>query len=92
MTAANGHTNGHSHGTSTPTSSEHFLKEHTVTIVGCPFSGGQRRTGVDGGPNQLVEAGLVGQLEELGWNVEFEGHAQFDAICKQFEGKDREWP
>ncbi|EPQ29653.1 uncharacterized protein PFL1_02873 [Pseudozyma flocculosa PF-1] len=59
-----------------------FLKEKTVAIVGCPFSGGQRRTGVDTGPHALVSAGLPKQLEELGWKVEFNGHQKFEEIGK----------
>jgi len=57
-----------------------FLKGKTASIVGCPFSGGQPRLGVDRGPIYLVEAGLVDQLKELGWNVNFDGHHQFEEI------------
>ncbi|KAJ4478502.1 Ureohydrolase [Lentinula aciculospora] len=58
-----------------------FLKApKTASIVGCPFSGGQPKLGVDKGPIHLVEAGLVNQLEELGWNVKFDGHHQFEDI------------
>jgi len=56
-----------------------FLSEpSTVAIVGCPFSGGQPRAGVDEGPIRLVQAGLVDQLKELGWKVTFDGHHQFE--------------
>ncbi|KAJ3761226.1 Ureohydrolase [Lentinula raphanica] len=58
-----------------------YLKApRTASIVGCPFSGGQPKLGVDKGPIHLVEAGLVNQLEELGWNVKFDGHHQFEDI------------
>lgn len=57
-----------------------YVSSKTVTIVGCPFSGGQRRYGVDTGPNSLVEADLIQQLEELEWKVHFQGHQQFDDI------------
>lgn len=57
-----------------------YVSSKTVSIVGCPFSGGQRRLGVDTGPNSLVEAGLIGQLEELGWKVQFQGHQQFQDV------------
>ena len=40
----------------------------------------QPRPGVDQGPIHLVEAGLPKQLEELGWNVHFDGHHQFEDI------------
>jgi len=58
-----------------------FIPEpKTVAIVGCPFSGGQPRAGVDTGPIHLVEAGLVDQIKQLGWQVEFGGHHQFEEI------------
>jgi len=56
---------------------------HTVAIVGCPFSGGQPRPGVDQGPIHLVQAGLVEQIKELGWKVEFDGHHQFENISAE---------
>ena len=62
-----------------------FLKEKKVAIVGCPFSGGQRRHGVDTGPHALIEAGLAKQLEGLGWEVNFNGHQKFESINAQIE-------
>ncbi|GAA6027824.1 hypothetical protein JCM8097_001734 [Rhodosporidiobolus ruineniae] len=52
-----------------------FLKSNppTVGIVGCPFSGGQPRAGVDTGPLQLIESGLIQDIEFLGWKVDFAG-------------------
>lgn len=64
-----------------PTYAHRFLKSpETVAVVGCPFSGGQGKSGVDLGPNALVERGLLSQLSELGWNVHYEGPAEFDDI------------
>jgi arginase len=58
-----------------------FIPEpKTVAIVGCPFSGGQPKAGVDQAPIHLVQAGLLGQLEGLGWKVKFDGHHQFEEI------------
>jgi len=58
-----------------------FIPEpKTVAIVGCPFSGGQPRAGVDKGPIHLIEAGILSQLEGLGWKVKFDGHHQFEEI------------
>jgi len=58
-----------------------FIPEpKTVAIVGCPFSGGQPRAGVDTGPIHLVEAGLIDQIKGLGWNVEFGGQHQFEEL------------
>uniref|UniRef100_A0A0W0FPE5 Arginase n=1 Tax=Moniliophthora roreri TaxID=221103 RepID=A0A0W0FPE5_MONRR len=63
--------------------SSRFIKNNTAVIVGCPFRGGQPRLGVDKGPIHLVEAGLIDQLKELGWNVKFDGHHQFEEIIAQ---------
>ncbi|KAF8323375.1 arginase [Clavulina sp. PMI_390] len=61
-----------------------FISEpKTVSIVGCPFSGGQPRAGVDLGPIHLVEAGLVDQLKGLDWQVKFDGHHQFEDITAE---------
>ena len=38
------------------------------------------KPGVDQGPIYLVKAGLVNQLEELGWIVQFDGHHQFEEV------------
>ena len=35
---------------------------------------------MDKGPIHLVEAGLPKQLAELGWQVQFDGHHQFETI------------
>ncbi|KAJ3548751.1 hypothetical protein NMY22_g1143 [Coprinellus aureogranulatus] len=62
-------------------STSRFIPEpKTAAIVGCPFSGGQPRAGVDRGPIHIVEAGIITQLEELGWKVKFDGHHQFEDI------------
>ncbi|KAG2157528.1 Ureohydrolase [Suillus clintonianus] len=58
----------------------------TVAILGCPFSGGQPKLGVDKGPIHLVQAGLIQQVEELGWRVVFDGHHQFEDISPPTNG------
>jgi len=64
--------------------SHRFLAEpRTVAVVGCSFSGGQPKAGVDQGPIHLVEAGLLDQLKGLGWNVKFDGHHQFESIREE---------
>ncbi|KAF9013939.1 arginase [Cyathus striatus] len=65
------------------TSQSRFITEPKTAaacIVGCPFSGGQAKLGVDIGPIRLVEAGLIQQLEGLGWKVKFDGHHQFEEV------------
>jgi len=54
-----------------------------AAIVGCPFSGGQGKAGVDQGPISLVEAGLLEQLGALDWKVDFAGHHQFESISAE---------
>lgn len=63
-----------------------FVKDpKTVAIVGCPFSGGQPRAGVDQGPIHLVEAGIIDQISTLGWKVHFDGHHQFEDIAVEHD-------
>ncbi len=40
----------------------------------------QPKAGVDQAPIRLVQAGLIGRLEDLGWKVKFDGHHQFEEI------------
>ncbi|KAK0521713.1 Arginase, catabolizes arginine to ornithine and urea [Tilletia horrida] len=54
------------------------LTPSKVAVIGCPFSCGQPRAGVEAGAISLVEAGLVQQIEQLGYSVRFDGHNQFD--------------
>ncbi|KAJ9099297.1 hypothetical protein QFC21_004178 [Naganishia friedmannii] len=69
-------------GQAAPTYVHKFLKEPpTVAVVGCPFSGGQARPGVDLGPNALVEFGLLNQIKQLGWNVSYDGAKPFADIA-----------
>jgi arginase len=57
-----------------------FLRGKSVGIIGCPFSGGQPKVGVDEGPLKLVEYGLLEQLTELGWDCEFDGHRDLSSF------------
>jgi arginase len=57
-----------------------FIKSSTVGVIGCPFSGGQPKAGVDTGPHHLIDFGLLDQIKELGYNVSFGGHQQFAEI------------
>ncbi|TNY17624.1 hypothetical protein DMC30DRAFT_429508 [Rhodotorula diobovata] len=58
-----------------PTYEYRHLKaaQPTIGLVCAPFSGGQPRPGVETGPLQLIESGLVGDIENLGWKVDFAG-------------------
>lgn len=50
-----------------------FLKSPLrVGIVGAGFNGGQPHGGVEQGPIKLIEYGLIDQLTELGWEVDFD--------------------
>ena len=57
-----------------------FLKSSTVGVIGCPFSGGQPKAGVDTGPHHLIDFGLLEQIKELGYDVSFGGHQQFAQV------------
>lgn len=57
-----------------------FLKNRKVSVLGCPFSGGQPKAGVDTGPLKLIEAGLLDDIKNLGWDVEYEDLLKFEAI------------
>jgi arginase len=56
------------------TQTHRFLKTKEVSVIGVPFNGGQPRKGVEQGPTRLVEFGLLNQIEELGWTVDYEGN------------------
>lgn len=36
--------------------------------------------GVDTGPIKLIEAGLLDDIQNLGWEVDFDAHQKFDSI------------
>lgn len=57
-----------------------FLKDNQVSVIGVPFNGGQPRTGVEEGPIRLVEFGLINQLEEMGYQVEYQGNEDVDSL------------
>ena len=65
-----------------------FLKTSIVGVIGCPFSGGQPRAGVDTGPHHLIDFGLLDQIEELGYNVTFGGHHQFAQVMESSKEND----
>lgn len=56
----------------------------TIAIVACPFRGGTAQTepGIEDGPVHLVEAGLVGQLEGLGYKVHYDGQIQLEPLAE----------
>ncbi|KAK9767136.1 Arginase, catabolizes arginine to ornithine and urea [Basidiobolus ranarum] len=55
------------------TANKFISKPRTVAIVPVPFSGGQPKDGVDEGPVRLLEFGIVDQIKELGWDIDFSG-------------------
>ncbi|GAA5849284.1 hypothetical protein JCM8547_006502 [Rhodosporidiobolus lusitaniae] len=58
-----------------PTYKYEFVRSSppTAGLIACPFSGGQPRAGVDTGPLQLIESGVIQDIEGLGWKVDFAG-------------------
>lgn len=57
-----------------------FLKDNQVAVIGVPFNGGQPRTGVEEGPIRLVEFGLLNQLEEMGYKVDYQGNEDIPSM------------
>lgn len=57
-----------------------FIKSKQVSVIGAPFNGGQPRTGVEEGPIRLVEFGLLNQLEEMGYQVEYKGNEDIPSM------------
>ncbi|OBZ86841.1 Arginase [Choanephora cucurbitarum] len=62
------------------TPSNKFLKSKDVAVIGVPFNGGQPRTGVEDGPIRLVEFGLLNQLEEMGYSVDYEANENIQSL------------
>jgi len=54
-----------------------FLHEN-IGVVGIPLSKGQRKTGVDRGPDDLRDFGTLKALTRYGWNVTDYGNVSFD--------------
>ena len=48
---------------------EYLAQPHQVDVIGVTFSGGQPKDGVEAGPNLMIKAGILDQLESLGWKV-----------------------
>ncbi|ODV97833.1 hypothetical protein PACTADRAFT_185871 [Pachysolen tannophilus NRRL Y-2460] len=46
-----------------------FHPSRKITLILAPFDGGQPKSGVEEGPQHLLDAGLQSQLEELGWTT-----------------------
>lgn len=64
-----------------------FLKDNKVAVIGVPFNAGQPHEGVEEGPMRLVEFGLLNQLEELGYQVEYQGNEDIPSM-KPLEDPD----
>lgn len=54
-----------------------FLHE-SIGVVGIPLSKGQRKTGVDNGPDDLRDFGTLKALTKYGWDVTDYGNLSFD--------------
>nr|XP_020655540.1 arginase-2, mitochondrial isoform X2 [Pogona vitticeps] len=53
---------------------------HLVTLIGAPFSRGQKKKGVDHGPQAIRNAGLVGKLSRMGCQVYDVGDLNFTQV------------
>nr|XP_046233322.1 arginase-1 isoform X2 [Scatophagus argus] len=59
----------------------HRVNGRSVGIIGAPFSKGQPRAGVDGGPDLLRAAGLLHRLHEQGCAVKDYGNLTFEEVA-----------
>ncbi|XP_014591145.2 arginase-2, mitochondrial isoform X2 [Equus przewalskii] len=55
---------------------------HSVAVIGAPFSGGQKRKGVEHGPAAVREAGLMKRLSNLGCHLKDFGDLSFTPVPK----------
>lgn len=60
-----------------------------VSIIGAPFNGGQPKVGVETGPKELRNAGLVPVLQKAGWEVAHDEDISIGALSSDdsFSGK-----
>ena len=60
-----------------------FLDNNKIcSVIGAPMCAGQRKSGVDLGPKQLRDAGLIDNIKNLGWLVNDYGDLNFPSISK----------
>ncbi|KAI1886944.1 hypothetical protein AGOR_G00200980 [Albula goreensis] len=62
-------------------SSIHKRNHHSVGIIGAPFWKGQPRDGVEKGPDQIRESGLVEKLKGQGCSVRDYGNLKFEDVA-----------
>ncbi|KAJ3274216.1 Arginase, catabolizes arginine to ornithine and urea [Terramyces sp. JEL0728] len=54
-----------------PVEEQRYLSQpHTVEVIGVSFSAGQPKDGCEVGPHLMIKAGVLDQMEGLGWVVE----------------------
>ncbi|XP_043958191.1 arginase-1 [Gambusia affinis] len=56
-------------------------QQHSVGIIGAPFSKGQSKDGVDCAPNKLRAAGLLDRLQQQGCAVKDYGNLTFENVA-----------
>ncbi|XP_061565156.1 arginase-1 [Cololabis saira] len=61
----------------------HPHRHLSVGIVGAPFSKGQARPGVEGGPDRIRTAGLLEGLQQLGCEVKDYGNLTFEDVADE---------
>jgi arginase len=57
-----------------------FLAAQNVNLIQAPIALGQGLEGVDEGPGILLQSGLIGQIEQLGWKVTSNQTVASDAL------------
>lgn len=59
-----------------------FITTKDISIIGVPFNGGQPREGVQGGPQKIIEHGLLEQIDSMGWKATYEANSDLDQVCR----------
>ncbi|KAI8333951.1 arginase [Chlamydoabsidia padenii] len=54
-----------------------------ISVIGVPFNGGQPREGVQGGPQKIIEHGLLEQINSLGWKATYEANENLEQLCPE---------
>ncbi|XP_078262475.1 arginase-2, mitochondrial [Rhinoraja longicauda] len=65
---------------------------HSLGLIGAPFSYGQKRRGVEGGPQAIRDAGLADRLSSLGWKLHDYGDLNFTTVPNDVSYKNVHHP
>ncbi|ORZ19759.1 arginase [Absidia repens] len=62
-------------------SNRSIITTKDISVIGIPFNGGQPREGVQGGPQKIIEHGLLEQLDTMGWKSTYQPNDDVNQLC-----------